>query len=280
MRFGIDLPIQGIGGDVRRLAEFAVLAEGAGWEFVSLEDYTSYYRDGPLYDPWLALAAMAQDTETIRLGILVSPLARRRPWVVARQSATLDHLSHGRLTLGVGLGDSTDASFTHFAGEPVEATQRARKFDEALDVLLGLWSGRPFRYDGDHFQVEEVTFLPKPVQTPRIPIWVGGGWPRPGAIRRAARGDAAVMYKVTEDYTFSEMTPDNIRALRAAIEPLRNADSPYGIATGGWTAGFGDEERRAKLEPLEEAGVTWWMEFPPTDPDKMRARILEGPPRW
>ncbi len=160
MRYGIALPITGVDGDVRKLVEVACLAEEAGWDGVFLEDYIIYYgeRRVPVFDPWVTLAAMAMRTKRIRLGITVTPLARRRPWKVARESVTLDHLSKGRLILGVGLGDSHDRSFANF-GEEIDARRRVRMLDQALEVIAGLWSGRKFRYQGAHYQVKEATFL-------------------------------------------------------------------------------------------------------------------------
>ncbi len=276
----VDFPIQGVDGDARTLVEHAVLAEEAGWDGVSIEDYVSYYREGPLFDPWLVLAAIAARTERIRLDITVSPLARRRPWKVAREAVTLDHLSDGRFTLGVGVGDDTDKSFTHFGGEDTDAPSRASRLDESLEILEGLWSGKPFAYQGAHFQLEEVTFRPRPVQRPRIPIWVGGGWPRGGPLERAARWDGAVFYKVSPDGTFQEMKPEDITAIRRAIDERRTTKRPYDIITGGPTPGEDSTAARAKLGPLVEAGVTVWHEFLPMDPQAMRRRIEAGPPPW
>ena len=144
MHYALDLPNGGAWGDARTLAELAQLAEESGWDGVFLEDYIVWQSraDVPTYDPWIALAAMAMRTERIRLGTHVTALARRRPWKVAREAVTLDHLSHGRIILGVGLGDTgesvgSDISFTHF-GEVVGAKQRAQMLDEALDVIAGL----------------------------------------------------------------------------------------------------------------------------------------------
>jgi alkanesulfonate monooxygenase SsuD/methylene tetrahydromethanopterin reductase-like flavin-dependent oxidoreductase (luciferase family) len=275
----VDLPIQGIDGGVSPLVDAGVLAEEAGWDGVSIEDYVSYYREGPLVDPWLVLAAIASRTERIRLDITVSPLARRRPWKVAREAVTLDHLSGGRFTLGVGVGDDTDKSFTHF-GEVTEPRSRAGRLDETLEILDGLWSGRPFAYQGEHFRLDEVTFQPRPVQRPRIPIWVGGGWPREGPLRRAARWDGAVFYKATTDGTFQPMEPQDIAAIRTAIDARRTTKRPYDVVTGGPTHGKDPAAARAKLAPLAEAGLTVWHEFLPSDPRAMRRRIEAGPPPW
>src|SRR5579871_3965037 len=136
MKYGLELPNAGIGGDARTLGDLAALAEEAGWDGIFLEDYIVWqgHADVPTYDPWVALAAMALRTERIGLGTMVTPLARRRPWKVARETITLDHLSRGRLILGVGAGDVGDPGFGA-VGEAMDPAQRARMLDEALDVL-------------------------------------------------------------------------------------------------------------------------------------------------
>jgi probable F420-dependent oxidoreductase len=280
MRYGLCLPNGGACADARTLAELAHLAEEAGWDGVFLEDYIVWqgHQDAPTYDPWVALAAMALHTERIRLGTQVTPLSRRRPWKVARETVTLDHLSNGRLILGVGLGDtSIDVSFTHFA-EVTDARQRSKMLDEALDVLVGLWSGQPFSYQGEHYQVSDITLLPRPVQTPRIPIWVGGAYPHKGALRRAARWDGACLYKITN----ADMTPDDVRAMKAFIQDHRDSSAPFDISVGGRQRGQDWEQERALIRSLAEAGVTWWIEYIPPETgglDVVRACIKRGPLR-
>lgn len=199
MRYCLNLPIGGEAAHPRTLADFAATAENAGWDAVFVEDYIVYQnrQDLPAYDPWVALAAMAAATSRIRLGTMVTPLARRRPWKLARETVTLDHLSNGRLTLCVGVGDPLDFTYAAFA-EETDVRARAAIVDEALEVLTGMWSGQPFSYHGHHFQVSEITCLPRPVQQPRIPIWIGGAYPNSGPLRRAARWDGAVLYPAAE----------------------------------------------------------------------------------
>jgi alkanesulfonate monooxygenase SsuD/methylene tetrahydromethanopterin reductase-like flavin-dependent oxidoreductase (luciferase family) len=137
MKYAVSLPNGREAGHPRKLAKLAELAEAAGWDGVFLEDYIIWqgHNDAPTYDPWVALAAMAIATKSVRLGTMVTPIARRRPWKLARETVTLDHLSGGRLILGVGLGDTeVDTSFTRF-GEATGARQRAAMVDEALDLL-------------------------------------------------------------------------------------------------------------------------------------------------
>lgn len=281
MKHGLCFPNGGPCHDASRLAEFAHIAEESGWDGVFLEDYIVWqgHMDTPTYDPWIALAAMALSTKRVRLGTTVSAIPRRRPWKLARETVTLDHLSNGRLILGVGLGDaSIDVSFTHF-GEVTDLKQRAKMTDEGLDVLVGLWSGEPFKYDGEYYHVKEVTLLPRPVQTPRIPIWVGGIYPRRGPLTRAARWDGACLYKVTND----DMTPADVRALKDFVDGHRSGPGPYDIALGGRHRGDDWEKERALIEALAEAGATWWIEYlPPTlykSIEENRASIARGPLR-
>ncbi len=281
MQYGLELPNGGTCGQPHLLVEMAALAEEMGWDGVFLEDYIVHWsaRDAPTYDPWITIAAMALHTQRIRLGTTVTPLSRRRPWKLARETVTLDHLSNGRLILSVGLGDMKDAGFAK-VGEVTDVRHRSQRLDEALDVLMGLWSGQPFSYQGEHYNVGDVTFLPRPVQTPRIPIWVGGGWPRRGTLQRAARWDGIVPYKVTKNGNWADMTPADVRDLKASIARHRSIAASFDIVIGGRTRGSDPQEARSRLEPLEEAGATWWAEFTPGNPDALRTRIKQGPPRF
>jgi alkanesulfonate monooxygenase SsuD/methylene tetrahydromethanopterin reductase-like flavin-dependent oxidoreductase (luciferase family) len=285
MRYALNLPIGGPAADPRRLGELAALAEDAGWDAVFVEDYIVYQnrQDVPTYDPWVALAAMALATSRVRLGTMVASPSRRRPWKLAREAVTLDHLSGGRLILGVGLGDPTDTTFATFA-EETDLAARAAMTDEALDVLAGLWTGEPFGYEGRHYRFGEVTFLPPPVQRPRIPIWIGGGYPNPGPLRRAARWDGAWLYRVaargeTED-TGGVLTPDELRELRRLVEARRPSGAPFDLVVHGPQPGRDPGRERERLCASAEAGATWTGDWiAPAEPDVMRAAVARGPLR-
>ena len=155
MRYALSLPSGGECAEPTILAELAQVAEAAGWDAVLLEDYLWYHNTtyhstpgAPTHDPWIGLAAMAMRTTTLRLGTCVTPVSRWRPWHLARVTMSLDHLSNGRLILGVGLGDLADEGFTH-VGEAVDARERATLLDEGLDILTGLWRGGPFAFEGE-----------------------------------------------------------------------------------------------------------------------------------
>jgi len=282
MQYGLALPNGGPWGDARTLAELAQLAEDSGWDGIFLEDYIVWQSNQsvPTYDPWIALAAIAVQTKQIRLGTQVTPPTRRRPWKLARETVTIDHLSNGRLILGVGLGDTgesvgSDVSFSHF-NEVRNARERSQMLDEALAVLVGLWSGEPFQYEGQYYQVKEVTFLPSPVQSPRIPIWVGGGFPLRGPTQRAARWDGACLYK-RKTHT---LMPEDIYTLRDLVQAQRGSLESYDIAVGGSPRRPDWEEEREHIRALAVAGVTWWTEYLPPDSgdlEAVRRLIKRGP---
>ena len=285
MRYCLNLPIGGQAAHPRTLAGFAATAEDAGWDAVFVEDYIVYQnrQDIPAYDPWVALAAMAVATSHIRLGTMVTPLARRRPWKLAREAVTLDHLSNGRLTMCIGVGDPQDITFAAF-GEETDVRVRAGIVDEALEVLAGLWSGKPFSYHGTHFRVSEITCLPRPVQEPRIPIWIGGAYPNSGPLRRAARWDGACLYPAAEPGSAEDseqpLTPQQVTAIRCFIQAHRTSSGPFDIVAGGPERGQNPDRTQELIRQSAEAGATWFSEWiPPGDPAAMRASIAQGPIR-
>ena len=281
MLYGLSLPTGGECGDPRFLLGLAERAEAAGWDGVFLEDYVCYQGDpaAPACNAWVVLAAIAARTARIRLGTAVTPLPRRRPWNVAREAAGIDQLSGGRMILGVGLGDTgesvgADASFLRF-GEERDARRRAEMLDEALEIIAGLWAGEPFSFRGRHFDVEEVTFRPRPVQEPRLPIWIGGGYPTPGPTRRAARWDGSCLYRETHGGPWQNMTPDDVRALRQAA-----GQRPYTVAVGGSGRADDWEAERAHIRSVADAGADWWIEWVPPGPRRaMVAAVERGPLR-
>ncbi|MGB5732309.1 MAG: LLM class flavin-dependent oxidoreductase, partial [Acidimicrobiia bacterium] len=196
MKYAFNIPNFGSYADAAAVADLAAVAEQSGWDGFVVWDHIVIADGMPVGDPWVILTAVAMKTERIMIGPMVTPLPRRRPWVVARQTVTLDHLSGGRLVLGVGIGVPPEEEFGTF-GEPTSVRERAERLDEALDVITGMWSGEPFSYDGTHYQVKETTFMPRPLQQPRIPIWVAGTWPNKGPFRRAARFEG--VYPLADD---------------------------------------------------------------------------------
>lgn len=281
LRFAVNVPNFGEFADVRAVAQLARDAEAAGWDGFFTWDHVLHEANAtyPVADPWITLTAIALATERVRIGTLVSPLARRRAWKIARETVTLDHLSNGRLTLGVGLGFPPDADFA-MVGEDPDDRVRARKLDEALDVVTGLWRGEPFSYRGEYNHIDNVTFLPEPVQQPRIPIWCAAMWPSCAPLRRAARWDGVVPLKVGE--TVETVTPDEVREIIRYVKAHRRVDGPFDVVTGGpppWAGGF---DLRAALPEYAEAGLTWWIASCGGEPDsfaELRERVLAGPPK-
>lgn len=259
MRFGVQVPPF---ADPGSMVEVAVEAEAAGWDAVFLWDHVVWERARRLdvHDPWVVLGAMATRTERVGLGTLVTPLARRRPWIVARQLISLDHLSHGRAILGVGLGAPAGDDFADF-GDPGEPRVRGAILDEAVTLLDGLLRG-PVVHDGEHFTVT-TDLLPRPVQQPRPPIWVAAEAPHRRPLRRAAQWDGIVPLS-----TGGALTPDGLAAY------LDGVDQPPGwevVVIGA--AGVAPGE-------YADAGATWYIEgaWPEGDwLEDLRARVRAGP---
>lgn len=251
-------------GDPARLVGLALTAERAGWDGVFLWDHLHFVRDLELevMDPWVALGAMAQVTERVQLGTLVTPLPRRRPWKLAKEVVTLDHLSGGRAVLGVGLGDPAPDEFGAF-GEPTDPRARAALLDEGLELVDRFLCGGAVRHDGAHFHVD-ADLRPRARQRPRPPVWIAGKWPNRGPLERARRWDGFV--PIQQDGT--PAGPDAIAQAAGAladsgVEVVANAGPGFPAAayrdagatwlvdsawpgTGGW---FEDLEARAAAGP-------------------------------
>lgn len=272
MRFSFTLGAAGPGRDPRALADLAALAEDSGWDGCFLEDYLAYQGDFdvPTYDPWICLAAMAMPTTRLRLGISVTPAPRRRPWKLAAEAVTLDQLSGGRFVLGVGLGDPNDPFFAA-VGEPADPRELAERLDETLTIVDRLWTGEPVWHEGRHYTVRGARLAARPVQRPRIPIWVGGDMGIPGVRRRLARWDGSCAYGPRRP---RPTTPDDIRELRSYVAAVRGSLDGYQIRLGG-----GRDPRYSAAE-FAAAGVDWLNTFIALDdPEPTRQRIAAGPDR-
>jgi alkanesulfonate monooxygenase SsuD/methylene tetrahydromethanopterin reductase-like flavin-dependent oxidoreductase (luciferase family) len=277
MQYALYLPNFGAEHSARGLAELAHEAEQAGWDGFFLWDHVIAGEPGmPMLDVWVTLAAMAMTTTRIRLGATVTPLPRRHPWKLARETVTLDRLSNGRLTLGVGLGVAED--YEPF-GENSDARLRAAKLDEGLKILTGLWSGSPFEHHGQAYQIESVTFTPSSLQQPRIPIWVGGWWPNRAPFRRAARWDGVIPLKQSGDNLLS---PQDVAEVAEFIARERTEKTPFDIAIINWTDPSDPGAAAGKVAAYAEAGTTWWLEslyMQQNSLEGLRKRIRVGPAR-
>jgi alkanesulfonate monooxygenase SsuD/methylene tetrahydromethanopterin reductase-like flavin-dependent oxidoreductase (luciferase family) len=283
MRYAIDIPNFGDYADPRLVVDVARDAEKAGWDGIWVWDHIMRDPADPHADPWTLLAAIAIATERLRLGPMVVPLARRRPSDVARQSVTLDHLSGGRLVLGVGSGSRTH-EFSSF-GDPADLRTRAEMLDEGLAVIEGLWSGRQFGFEGRHFHIHDATFLPLPVQRPRIPVWVAATWPVRAPLRRAARWDGVWPLRRDASGNSVPLTPEDVRGLCEVVAEERGAagrEDPFDVLVAGVTPADDPAGAAATVKAFADAGATWWTERinPERGPlAEQRERIRQGPPR-
>ncbi len=281
VRFGVNMPNFGDYGDPGVLVDIARDAEAAGWDGFFLWDHVQFGRtsDVPVVDPWVALAAVAQATERLVLGPMVTPVPRRRPWKLAKETATLDVLAGGRTVFGVGLGAPPDADFADL-GEEADARTRAAMLDEGLGLIDRFWTGEAVTHDGDHYRADEVRLLPRPVQRPRIPVWVAGFWPNKRPFRRAARWDG-VFPIVWSDDGWTRMTPGVLAEIVGYVQEHREGDGPFDVVLADLTPPDPDEAGE-ELAPLAEAGLTWWQEtlgMPDRPLDYYRERVRAGPPR-
>jgi alkanesulfonate monooxygenase SsuD/methylene tetrahydromethanopterin reductase-like flavin-dependent oxidoreductase (luciferase family) len=237
------------------LVELGIRAEASGWDGVFLWDHAhgSPEMPVPVADPWVVLGALATRTERITLGTAVTPAARRRPQKLARETVTVDHLSGGRMVLGVGLGEPPE-EYTAY-GEDADRRLLAARLDESLEVLAQMWSGEPFSHHGPHHTVEDARFLPTPVQRPRIPVWAACIVPHTRPLRRAARWDGVVLGAFDEAGGLVPVPPDEVRRAVEAIARHRGPGAgPFDVAISH--SGIpGDDE----LATYAEAGVTWVM---------------------
>lgn len=274
-------------GTVDQVLEMAREAEAAGWDGIFSWDGISIgwdessTGDTDTYDPWTILAAMAMVTERVTLGAMVFALPRRRPWKVAREAITVDHLSKGRLVIPAALGATTDAAFTRVNTDTADRKIRAQRLDETLEFLDKAWTGEPFSFEGEQYQTGEMRFLPKPVQQPRIPIWNVGAWPKMKSMRRAARWDGVIPMNAED--AFAPIEPEMLKEMMAWIREHRESDAPFDVVVEGTTDGDDVAATRDRVAPLAEAGATWWIESrwdqERDTPEALLERIRQGPPQ-
>ena len=284
MKHALYAPNFGTFGDVKQLVEFAKAADDAGWDGFFLWDHLRTIdlpATDPVIDPWIAMTAIACNTTHLRFGALVTPLSRRRPWKVARESATLDRLSDGRLVLGAGIGGDFYREFSGF-GEEVGNKLHAEKLDEALQMLDELWSGEETSFKGEHYQLTDIQFHPTPVQQPRIPIWLAGVWPGTKPFQRAAKWDGIFpIYRGDGEFPAVEVS-----SMRAYINGFRTAETPFDVVIvtrshkPGSTDPVPSDEYLHRLSDLAAAGVTWSLQSLDMKSDiaEVMAVILQGPP--
>jgi hypothetical protein len=285
MRYSVNVPNFGDFAAPEVFAEVARRAEEAGWDALLVWDHVVGEKAlrWQIADPWILLTAAALATSRIRLGTAITPVARRRPAKLARELTTLDRLTGGRMVLGAALGAPVDDEYGSF-GDTTDPRVLAERLDEGLHALGLLWSGEPAKYRGNQITIDDVVFLPSPVQRPRIPIWVGGFWPNKAPMRRAARWDGAIPcmagFEVARPPGVSEVR-DLVGFLRGCRAQNGLADRPFDIVIGGMSPA--GSAGRDLAGPLADLGVTWWDERMPWGDDLDRTepvlrRIEQGPP--
>jgi alkanesulfonate monooxygenase SsuD/methylene tetrahydromethanopterin reductase-like flavin-dependent oxidoreductase (luciferase family) len=265
MRSGLWLPLFEELADPGVVASLAAEAEERGWHGVFVWDQLRWREPiRRVADPWITLAAIAAATEQVRLGPMVTPLARRRPAKVARETATLDRLSGGRLILGVGLGGDRFAEEFSKTGEELDDRVRGEMLDDALEILVAAWSGEPVNHRGSHYVVDDMRFLPRPVQRPRVPLWAAAFPGHVKPLRRAARYDGFFPVNLEGVDQFAQAV--------AAVRDLRgDTTAPYDVAV--------ELPPGSDVAPYAEAGATWWMTelAPGISLDDVRGVIRDGP---
>jgi len=279
VKTGIYLPPFGELADARRVADLAAAAEQAGWDGFFIWDHMLATPDLPVAEAWTTLAAIATATSVIRLGAMVTPLARRRPWVLARQVATLDHLSGGRLTVGIGLGDDGWREFSAF-GEETDPRARGRLLDESLDALLSLLSGNEVSYRGARIVIDSPPMVPKPVQNP-VPIWAACIWPHRKPLARAARLQGCFPIFPGGGPVSSgplRFGPAEVETIRAELTGL-GAPRSYDLVVCGATRRLAAAERAEAAGWIGDAGATWLLESfaPGVAAAEVEAVVRSGP---
>lgn len=261
MRFGLSVPPFCAARDVVALAGDA---EAAGWDGFFLWDHLRFDPDArpPVHNPWVLLGAIAQATSRVLVGPLVTPLARRRPWQVAKEVTTLDHLSGGRAVLGVGVGEPSAADFAD-QGDPAAHRERAAVLDEGLDLLAALLAGGAVDHRGARFEVHS-ELVPVPVQRPRPPIWVAAVVPHRRPLARARRWDGIAPIGSGTDGT---LTPEELRRY------LGDAPPEGWDVLAPWAPGHSAAD-------YDGSGATWLIDSTWPEGDwlpEFRARVRRGP---
>lgn len=274
LKTGVALPYLGASS----IARLAKEAEDAGWDGVYVGDAIW------CEDPMIGLAAAATNTSHIRLGTMVIPMPLRRPWKLACEAVALDHLSAGRLTLGLGAG-AVWMGWQGFPDEVTDTRTRAEMLDESIDILDLLFQRKPFDYSGKHYHikltlVDEQYYPPCPVQQPRIPLWVVGIWPRKKSMQRILKCDGVLPQKMNAAGQLESVTPEDIRAMKSFIDAHRTLTTPFDIVVEGQTGNLLPIEREEMLAAWIAAGATWWIEgLWEYSEAQATARIRQGPPQ-
>lgn len=271
MKYGFYTPNFGYCGNPKNLLELAVECEAAGWNGFFVWDHLQWPDMEPAADPWVALSAIASHTSKILLGPMITPLPRREIVKLAREALTLDHLSDGRLILGIGLGYQALPEWSAF-GHEQDAKVRGEMADEGLQLLRSFWSGNAVDHKGTHYTATCDPWA-KPKKAPSIPIWTAGQWPGSKPFRRAARWDG-VIPMARDQLEGDKISPSDLTELLAVIDAENKRSPDYDVVM------IGTNPTESELEAYSNAGVTWWLEA--SDPwsvsfEEMRDQVCHGP---
>jgi len=265
-------------GGRHQVADTAIIAEQAGWDGLFVGDAIW------CADPLIALTAAAMVTSRLRLGTLITPAPLRVPWKLASETAALDNLSNGRLSLGLGMG-AVWMGWQSFPDQLSDPKSRAELLDEMIDILSLLYRGEQFDYQGKHNHLkltlmETKHYPPRPVQQPRIPLWVIGVWPRQKSMRRVLKADGLIPHKMSADGKFCDVTPADLREMKAYVEQNRTLNGPFDYIIEGQTAALPPDQAAETLQAWQAAGTTWWIEsLYGKEYEQILDQIRQGPPR-
>ena len=277
MHHAVDVCPLGELADPRTVVRLAVAAERAGWDGLSIWDSLGTSMGAAAGDPLVTLAAVASATTRLRLITSVLALPRRRPQLVAQSVATLDRLSGGRVTLGLGSGG--DPGDLEPFGEPVDPAARAQMLDEGAALVDNLLRGETVDHVGPTYRAAGVAVGPRPLQQPRPPIWIGGM--STAALRRAARWDGWIAIGVSDDGAAMNLAPARLGVMVAQISDRRAALGRAGEPLDVAVFGLSEPGDGRLVAEFGAAGASWWLESlsPLRGPiDQLLQRIEAGPP--
>ena len=290
MKYGLYCPTFGEYADPKYLVKLAQLAEKSGWDGFFIWDHILLLGSGlPVADAITTLAAIAVKTNKIKLGPMVTPVPRRRPWKLAKELITLDHLSNGRIILGAGIGNP-DWEYSLF-GENPNLRIRAQKLDEGLEIISKMCRGE-VEYHGKYYTVEKERIGPTSIQKPRIPVWVAGTYGFKAPLRRATRWDGVfpLSMKVEELRKPSEsirnwssmwLKPSELSEIMATISHYRGSLYGFDVVNSGSTLRDSEKDARDKVKKYVKVGSSWWLEWILDSPnlvDDYKELIMKGPP--
>ena len=275
MKYGLTLPNFGEFSDVSALARLAALAEANGWDGFFIWDHIQFFGIEPTIDPWMALAVVAEQTQSMQLGALVTPLPRRNLAKLAREVMTLQRISNGRAVCGIGLGTVEAPEFTDF-GDQSDPSVRGAMLDEGLPVLRELLSGAAVTHAGAHYQVHTDGFALLPPDA-SIPIWVAGTWPGTKPFRRAVHFDGVVPIP-RDPFAGGSIEPEDVVQMRERLQQYASGPVPVGFDV----VHFGSTDEIASAATVSAyagAGVTWWVESaaPAARMEDVMQRVAHGP---